>query len=154
MLLSRRVPLLLLCCTATLLGQAGKKPALRSDLLPAFLAGPMRGVEEIVFAARYSGSPSKDGHWYANFGYYGPDASRKAYGEGGRLAKLNLRTGAVTTLLEDPKGGVRDPQVHYDARRILFSYRKGGTANYHLYEIRADGTGLRQLTTGEYDDLE
>ena len=156
MLLSRMLTILTVS-SAVLLAQGGRKPAqpaVRSDLLPAFLRGPMRGVEEIVFAARYSGSPSKDGHWYANFGYYGPDATRKAYGEGGRLYKLNLRTGALTTLLDDPRGGVRDPQVYYDGRKILFSYRKGGTANYHLYEINTDGTGLWQLTAGPYDDIE
>ena len=49
---------------------------------------------------------------------------------------------------------MRDPQVHYDGQKILFSYRKGGTEHYHLYEINADGTGLRQLTDGPYDDIE
>ncbi len=33
------------------------------------------------------------------------------------------------------KAAVRDPQVHYDGQRILFSYRKGGSPYYHLYEI-------------------
>ncbi len=122
--------------------------------LGEFLAGPMSGVEEIVFAVRYPGSPSNDGHWYANFGYYGPDANRKAYGEGGRLVRLNLKTGKEQTLVNDPTGGVRDPQVHYDGKKILFAYRKGGTENYHLYEINVDGSGLRQLTSGGYDDIE
>ena len=49
---------------------------------------------------------------------------------------------------------MRDPQVHYDGTKILFSYRKGGTEQYHLYEMNADGTGLRQLTDGPYDDIE
>ena len=57
-------------------------------------------------------------------------------------------------LLDDPKGGVRDPQVHYDGQKILFSYRKGGTHPFHLYEINIDGTGLRQLTDGPDDDIE
>ncbi|MBK5293034.1 MAG: hypothetical protein JJE04_15355 [Acidobacteriia bacterium] len=133
---------------------AAEVPVSNGGLLEEFLAGPMAGVQDVVFAVRYPGSPSKDGHWYANFGYYGPDAGRKAYGEGGRLAKLNLRTGKLSTLLEDAAGGVRDPQVHYEGSRILFSYRKGGSSNYHLYEINADGTGLRQLTDGPYDDIE
>jgi len=122
-----------------------------ADLLGKALAGPMKGVNEIVFAARIMGA---DGHWYANFSYFGPDANRKAYREGARLSKLNLKTGQVTTLLDDPKGGVRDPCIHYDGKKILFSYRKGGTENYLLYEINADGTGLRQLTDGKYDDIE
>src|SRR5687767_6238071 len=130
------------------------EPFSPGPLMRQALAGPMDNVEEIVFAARLSGSPSKDGHWYANFGYYGPDANRKAYGHGGKLYKLNLRTGTLTTILEDARGGVRDPQVHYDGRKILFSYRKGDSPNYHLYEINTDGGGLRQLTDGPWDDIE
>ncbi len=109
------------------------------------------GVEEIVFASRQL---CDDGHWYANFGYYAADANRKAYRARGRLNKLNVRTGEVTILLDDPKGTIRDPQVHYDAERIVFSYRKGGSENFHLYEINVDGSGLKQLTDGKYDDLE
>ena len=109
------------------------------------------GVEEIVFAVR---QPGKDGHWYANFGYWSFEPDRPLYGDGGRLCRLNLRTGKLTVLLEDPQGGVRDPQIHYDGGKILFSYRKGGQPYYHLYEINMDGTGLRPLTDGPYDDLE
>ena len=49
---------------------------------------------------------------------------------------------------------MRDPQVSYDGKKILFSYRKGGTPNYLLYEIQTDGSGLRQLTDGPWDDIE
>jgi len=128
-----------------------KAPA-QTNLLAGFLAGPMRGVDEIVFAVRKL-NPT-DGHWYANFGHYGPDPDRKGYREGTKLYALNLHTAKVRTLLDDAKGGVRDPQVHYDARKILFSYRPGGTEYYHLYEIAPDGTGMRQLTDGPFDDIE
>ncbi len=57
-------------------------------------------------------------------------------------------------LLDDPQGSVRDPCVHYDGGKILFSYRPGKTRYFHLYEIGADGTGLRQLTDGPFDDIE
>ena len=108
-------------------------------------------AEEIVFAVRQPGS---DPHYYANFGYFAFDPERKAYGQGGRLCRLHLGTGQRTVLLEDPTGGVRDPQVSYDGKTILFAYRKGGTPNYLLYEIQADGIGLRQLTDGPWDDIE
>ena len=121
------------------------------ELLEDLLAGPMGDADEIVFACRQAG---RDGHWYANFGYFAEGEHRKAYGAMGRLCKLNLRTGEVVVLLEDKAGGVRDPQVHYDGKRIVFSYRKGGTDPYHLYEINTDGSGLKQLTDGEYDDIE
>lgn len=123
-----------------------------NELLNGFRDGPMRGVESIVFAAR--GVNPTDGHWYANFGYYSHDPNRKAYVEGAKLYCLNLRTHELTTLLADPKGGVRDPQVSYDGKRILFSYRPGGTEQYHLYEINSDGTALKQLTSGKFDDFE
>ena len=119
--------------------------------LNGLLAGPMSGVKEIIFACRQL---NYDPHWYANFGYYADNADRKAYRAKGRLCKLNVRTGRVIVLLDDPQGTVRDPQVHYDGGKILFSYRRGGTENFHLYEINADGTGLRQLTDGPYDDIE
>jgi len=144
-------------------------------MLGAALEGPMSGVDEIVFAVR---APGRDGHWYANFGYWASNEQQMMYGEGGgQLCALNLRTGALRVILDDPEGGVRDPCVHYDAKKILFSYRRGESKSlsekgsdplsqggltpfrteskyYHLYEINADGTGLRQLTDGPWDDIE
>ncbi len=109
------------------------------------------GVSEVVFAARESGV---DGHWYANFGYYAEDAGRKCYRAGGRLCKLDIASGDLTLLIDDPEGSVRDPALHYDAERVLFSWRRSGTEQFHLYEIGLDGSGLRQLTDGQYDDIE
>jgi hypothetical protein len=122
----------------------------QTTLLDQFLSSPV-AVDEIVFAARALG---QDGHWYANFGYYAEDPQRKAYTEGGKLYRLNLRTGKLTALLADAKGGMRDPQVHYDGKKVIFAYRKDGECQYHLYEINVDGSGLRQLTDGLFDDIE
>ncbi len=167
-MLSRRtsVRLTWICSTCLLMLVTLASPCDRAqgDLLKTFSAGPMADVEEIVFAVRQRG---KDGHWYANFGYYAQSEISDAYfepgkrtgkmityGDGAKLCRLNLRTGKLTTLLDDPEGGVRDPVVDYDARRILFSYRPGGTEHYHLYEVNVDGSALRQLTDGAYDDIE
>jgi hypothetical protein len=136
-------------------GPNGSSPPLvpaGDSLLTRFRAGPMAGADEFIFCARKSNEA--DWHWYANVGYYADDADRKAWREGAKLYRWNAATGALATLLADPRGGIRDPQVHYDGKKILFSYRKGGTENYLLYEIAIDGTGLRQLTDGAYDDIE
>jgi hypothetical protein len=109
------------------------------------------GVDEIVFACR---SQVADQHWYANFGYYFDGPRHGCFGDAGSLKVLSVKTGTVSTLLEDSQGSIRDPQVHYDGQTILFSWRRGGEAQYHLYEINRDGSGLRQLTRGIYDDLE
>jgi hypothetical protein len=137
-------------------------------LLRSMLKGDLQEVDEIIFAVRVSGRD----HWYANFGYYSCDfdprpverafgmypdgVSLRAYDDGGRLCRLNLRTGELRTILDDPAGGVRDPQMHYDGKKILFSYRRGGSPSYRLYEINIDGTGLTQLTPddGPDDDIE
>lgn len=112
------------------------------------------GIEGIVFTERHPGR-DKQRHYYANFGYSCVDPNYWFHGaDGGGLRKLNPVSGEITTIFEDPAGAVRDPQVHYDAKKILFSYRKGGTHNYHLYEINTDGSGLKQLTGGPWDDVE
>jgi mono/diheme cytochrome c family protein len=124
------------------------------DITPraaALRSGEYGLFNEIVFATR---NHVKDGHWYANFGYYCTSPERTTYGTQGRLAAWNLHTGALRLLVDDPEGGVRDPCLSYDAKTILFSYRKAGAPHYHLYEIGADGGGLRQLTDGGYDDIE
>jgi len=108
-------------------------------------------VKDIVFTTR---QVDGDGHWYANFSYWSNNPSRKLYHEGGKLCRLNVESGKVTTLIDDPTGGVRDPQMHYDGKKMIFSYRKGGQPYYHLYEINIDGSGLRQVTSGQFDDLE
>lgn len=110
------------------------------------------GIEAVVYATRAYGP---DDHYYANFGTYAADPTQKVYASGGGgLWQLNLGTGERVALLRDADGGFRDPQVHYDARKVLFSYRRGGTDHFHLYEIGLDGSGLRQLTDGPYDDIE
>ena len=124
----------------------------REDLVETALRGPLADTEEIVFTVRSMGG---DGHWYANFGHRSTSWNQMQYGpDGGKLCRLNLRTGAETVLLDDPQGGVRDPHLHYDGRKILFSYRPGGSRYYHLHEINVDGSGLRQITDGPFDDIE
>jgi len=109
-------------------------------------------LREVVFAVR---APGTDPHWYANFGYWSSDVAQKMYGkDGGRVCAVDVRTKTCRVLLDDPRGGVRDTAVSHDGTRILCSYRKGGTHHYNLYEMRADGSDLRQLTSGPYDDIE
>ncbi|MGB2819884.1 MAG: hypothetical protein WBF17_02810 [Phycisphaerae bacterium] len=144
----------LVLMSVLLFGAVSSSPAGagQSPMLSAALAGPLADSPEIVFAVRAMG---RDGHWYANFGHHSRGYDSMQYGPGGgKLCKLNLRTGKLTALLEDRKGGVRDPQVHYDGRKILFSYRRGDSRYYHLYEINADGSGLRQITDGPFDEIE
>lgn len=50
---------------------------------------------------------------------------------------------------------MRDPEVRFDGERIVFSMRTNAADSYHVYEIRADGSNLRQLTfAADVDDLD
>ena len=55
----------------------------------------------------------------------------------------------VETLVDDPQGVMRDPDVSYDGRRVLFSWKKSDIDDdYHLYEMDLDTREIRQLTHG------
>ena len=48
---------------------------------------------------------------------------------------------------------VGDVRLHFDGERVLFS--SIGTNNrWQIFETKLDGTGLRQVSTGEYDDVD
>lgn len=118
--------------------------------------GPMAPVREILFCTR---APYNDGHWYANIGYYCDDEKRPAYaGNGkpdvGRLLLLDLENGTARILFDAQGGSVRDPDIHWDAQKLVFAWRKNAEANYHLYELPLAGGEPRQLTSGPFDDYE
>ena len=65
-------------------------------------------------------------------------------------------------------GSVLEPSLSYDAKRIVFSFVDNADKQYdpatitnddkdegfyHIFEVGVDGTGLRQLTSGSYEDL-
>ncbi len=55
----------------------------------------------------------------------------------------------VRTLIDDPGGMLRNPDVSYDGKRLLFAWKKADrTDDYHLYEMDLDSRQVRQLTHG------
>ena len=46
------------------------------------------------------------------------------------------------------------PDVSFDGKRILFCFKPHNEKAFHVYEINADGTNLRQVTDSIYDDLD
>jgi hypothetical protein len=109
-------------------------------------------LDDIVFAVR---KRYREGHWYANIGHWSGNAERDLFHDGARLCRLNVPTGKVEVLFEDEKGGIRDPQVHYDGGKVIFSYRPGGSKYYNLYELDLDSPGTpRRITSAPFDDIE
>jgi hypothetical protein len=52
----------------------------------------------------------------------------------------------TATLLDLPQGLIRDLEVSYDGARLLFAMRREAKDNFHIFEMNADGSGLKQLT--------
>jgi hypothetical protein len=60
----------------------------------------------------------------------------------------------VRELFNAGQGYVADIEVSYDGTRILFSRRGGDTDPWwHICEMKADGTDIRQLTHGYHHDV-
>lgn len=75
---------------------------------------------------------------------------------GGRLLVLDgLHPGGQVQQLFPPKpGSFWRPELSFDGKRVLFCYKPHDEKSFHLYEIHLDGSGLRQLTDSEYDDID
>jgi len=75
---------------------------------------------------------------------------------GGRLLVLDgLHPGGkVRKLAAQKPGSFWRPDLSFDAQRVLFCYKAHDEKSFHLYEINLDGSGLRQLTSGDYDDTD
>ena len=77
---------------------------------------------------------------------------------GGRLLVLNgfNPDGEIRQLSPQKPihGAFWRPDLSWDAQRIVYSFKPHNEKTFHLYEIRIDGTGLRQLTEGIYDDFD
>ncbi len=75
---------------------------------------------------------------------------------GGRLLILEGLDpgGEIRKLAPDKPGSFWRPDLSFDANKVLFCCKPHDQTSFHLYEIDIDGTGLRQLTFGHYDDLD
>ncbi len=74
---------------------------------------------------------------------------------GGRLLSVGLDPESEpVNILPEYQGSFWRPDLSYDAQKILFSYRPVGEKSFHLYECNVDGTDVKQLTFGDYDDLD
>jgi len=111
----------------------------------ALLANPLVGAQPLLYVVRPQYRP--DHHNTATMFQTG-EINTKSFQGGGAMKLLDLANGEATTLLDLPEGIARDPDVSFDGAKILFSMRRNRDDDYHLYEIRADGSGLVQLTVG------
>ncbi len=105
---------------------------------------PLVNAHEIVYTTREMWA--NDHHNTATIFQCG-EINEWSYRTQGALKALDVRTGKTRVIVPEEKGRtVRDPEVDYDGRRIVFSMRTGRTDDYHVYTVNADGSALTQLT--------
>jgi hypothetical protein len=85
----------------------------------------------------------------------GEETLNRSWAEG-NLYKLSPISpdGVVTPITNFTGAAISDPCVSYDGKQILFSMRPPAGGNRNIYEINADGTGLRQVTSGGGHDFD
>jgi hypothetical protein len=129
------------------------------------LANPLLDFDDLLFVKR---RPSGFTHMSDQYlGWFSQPG-------GGLYVLKNFKSDApqLVSLTESfPEGNIIRPDVSYDGKRVLFAWckyypglkdekNKLDKANvpedsfYHLFEMNLDGTGLRQLTHGKYNDFD
>jgi len=101
--------------------------------------------DKIVFVRRMTYNSN---HYYTEF-------INARWLPGGNLCVLDLKTGKVTELIDELKGGVFGRfDLSYDARRVIFAWKKAWQEGYRIYEANIDGSGLRQITFPQKNEAE
>ncbi|MHB8864344.1 MAG: TolB family protein, partial [Pirellulaceae bacterium] len=110
---------------------------------------PWPGVvtaQPIIFVVRPQYAPD---HHNTETMFQTGEINTQSFRGGSAIRTIDLADeGKVRTLLEVPTGIARDIDVHFSGQRVLFSMRRDVADDYHIYEMDADGSGLRQLTFG------
>ncbi|MFV1967535.1 MAG: hypothetical protein ACC628_19070, partial [Pirellulaceae bacterium] len=128
-------------------------------------ANPLLDFDDLLFVQR---APSSYAHMSDQyFGWFSRPGGGLFLLEAFQSQDSRLR--CLTTEL--PEGNILRPDLSYDGRRVLFAFCRyypelaakadkmdkseiPEDAFYHLYEVGVDGTGLRRLTSGNYDDMD
>ncbi len=126
------------------LGEPGIDTELDRLRTEALLANPLATERPILFVARPQYKP--DHHNTATMFVTG-EINTGSFVGGGAMKVIDLAAvGKVTTLIESANGMVRDPEVNFDGDKIIFAMRQNIQDDYHIYEMNADGSEVRQLT--------
>jgi hypothetical protein len=72
---------------------------------------------------------------------------------GSAIRVLAAGTDEARTVFASKAGFIMDLSPSWDGQRLLMSYKEKVSDPYHVWEIHADGTGLRRITNGPYHDF-
>lgn len=140
--------LLLICCALPLAAGAPQDITYspRKQIALTEQAGNVLKGKQILYIEREQYAP--DHHNTATLFQKG-EINENSFAGGSAMRIYDTDSRTTRTLIDLKKGLVRDPELSFDGRKILFSMRKSKDSYYHLYEINTDGSGLKQLTDTE-----
>ncbi|MGB2823649.1 MAG: hypothetical protein WBF17_21895, partial [Phycisphaerae bacterium] len=114
----------------------------------ALLSNPLLNFDRLLLMKRGLSNLGLVSNWLSN-------SSLRRDGHDNEIAVLSPVSpdGELTSLFR-PEGGrfVGDVDLNFDAERMLFSM--SGPQGWQVFEIKADGTGLRQVTPGDQKDVD
>ncbi|HBT78035.1 MAG TPA: hypothetical protein DEB39_14180 [Planctomycetaceae bacterium] len=141
------------------------------------LQNPLLDFSDILFIKRHvTPEPEKQGNHMCDqfFGFHATkggglfvlkhafDPSRRSVGN--LLENSKVESGRYKNARLDSSWGFLAPELSFDANKILFaatdtasrrhSYIWSDDNCYHLFEVNADGSGLKQLTDGPWNDID
>jgi len=111
------------------------------------------GFEEIIFVKR---KPYSSDHYYTDINN-GTSPDRFLPDNGIYIYNLRTRSErAVVTAAGMPggKGFIGKISLSFDARKVVFDFRQDPGAGFRIWEVNADGTGLRQVSFPPKDEAE
>ena len=114
------------------------------------LANPLIDFDKMLFAKRLTYGTS---HIYTT--YY--DGSRRYKAGSGVFTLSPVRPdGKLVNLTQGMKTDAiyRDPDLDFDAQRVLFSFKADLAAPCQIHEVDINGKNRRQLTKSVYDDVD
>ena len=120
--------------------------ALRKE---ALLANPLLDFQSLLLVKRSPKQLGMPQNWQGNCAL-----ARNGYDNEIAVLSPVSPEGKLSTLYK-PKNGefVGDIVLHFDADKMAFSM-PGSNNKWQVWEMKSDGTGLRQVTSGEYPDVD
>lgn len=117
------------------------QPFSLSDKARRMLAG-----KQILYVERHQ--YASDHHNTATIFQYG-EINQNSFSQGGAIKIYDVDSGKTRTLINTDTGNLRDPEISFDGKRVIFSMRMNKEDDYHIYEIGIDGSNLKQLTSAK-----
>lgn len=131
----------------------GRRALYQGEPAPSSLNPDELGFEEILFVKR---KPFSSDHYYTDIDN-GTNPDRFVPENGIYLYNLRTRSERAVVTAADLPGGqglIGKTSLSFDAQKVIFDFRENPSSGFRIWEVRTDGTGLRQVSFPPADEAE